>query len=148
MKKIISVLFFVFFAAFNCAAGARAISPEINIEADIVSYHSAKEYGADMYYLSRKEDHLYMVMHGWRDGTVMDGISVKNAVNEILEENREKLAGTPFNKITIVCCYPGAHSGYINQKHGFSVSFVSKSQKELRVHITDKRISFCEWEED
>lgn len=113
------------------------------IEADIITAHRASEYGSQMYYISQKNNILYIVMHGSEDGLVMDGISIREAIWKILRDNKKKLTN-PFAEIQIICCYSNKHKGYFDKKRNMKVSFLANSEKKLKVNIKNHQISFEE----
>lgn len=113
------------------------------IEADIITAHRASEYGSQMYYISQKNNILYIVMHGSEDGLVMDGISIREAIWKILRDNKKKLTN-PFAEINVICCYSNQHKGYFDKKRNLKVNFLANSDKKLKVNIKNHQISFEE----
>ncbi len=140
MKKVFLILLFVLAVFADCEAAV----PETFVQAEIVAAHRAKDFGDEMFYLYKTDETLYIVMHGQENGTMMDGISVKSAVRKVLKESREKLAGNPFGKVFIICCYSKAHDGYFDKDGGYEVAFLVDSSKELKVHLTNHGFSYVE----
>ena len=82
-------------------------------------------------------------MHGLEDGTVMNGISVKTALNNILKSNKDKLGY--FSTIKVVCCFSNKHKNFFSKTWNANVEFIANSDKKLIVYAGKRGFKYAEW---
>ena len=71
-------------------------------------------------------------MHGLADGTVMNKVSVKTALNHVLTPNKNKLGN--FSTIKVVCCFPNRHKKFFSKTWNANVEFISDADSKIVVH--------------
>lgn len=125
----------------------QEIGEKTSIPAQLIEKHPEVQYGSEMYYLYKDPDNptIYIVMHGLDNRLVMNGISVKSALNKILKKNKDKLGY--FSTIKVVCCFSNKHKNFFSKTWNADVEFIANSDKKLIVHAGTRGFKFSEWED-
>ena len=116
------------------------------IRAEQVYRYTDGDFGGNMtyvYYEPRNRE-VYIIVHGTKDGLVMNGVSPKKAVRQIMEKSKHKFA--KFDKISFICCYSNQHKGFYSKEYNCEVDFPVNSNRQLILKTGKHHFRYGEWE--